>query len=218
MKHLVVVFAVLLTVPFFSISQTMESINKSLIDGLDEVAPFSEGLAAVRKGNKWGFIDRTGKLVIDFRDDIVWNPGANTSIRGVEGLKYPKFKEGLCIIKELKEEDIPYYGFINTMGKVVIEPNYLNVTEFEGSWALGIFCRKDFRGKNKFQLNIYDYTFTEVLLNRQGEIMWPISERQNILMSKRRYQTPDIRVKILSDDLLSVKNADGRWEVRKIDL
>ncbi len=33
----------------------------------DEVREYSEGLAAVRQGNRWGFIDYAGDLVIDFR-------------------------------------------------------------------------------------------------------------------------------------------------------
>jgi hypothetical protein len=218
MKDIILVFALLITAPYLGISQTVESMNKPTIDGLDWVAPFSEGLAAVRKGNQWGFIDKTGKLVIDFRGDIVWNANADTTKPGVEGVEYPKFKEGLCIIQEMKEEDIPYYGFMDTSGKVVIEPDYLNVTEFDDGKAIGIYGRKDFRGKNKFQLNIYDYTFTEVLLNTKGEMLWPIAERQNILMSKKRYQTPEIRAEALSDNLLRVKNEEGKWEVRKIDL
>ncbi len=38
-----------------------------------EVRDFSEGLAAVRKSDKWGYIDKTGKTIIDFKYTRVGN-------------------------------------------------------------------------------------------------------------------------------------------------
>lgn len=38
-----------------------------IIFTFDEVRPYSEGLAAVRMGDNWGFINEGGQLVIDFR-------------------------------------------------------------------------------------------------------------------------------------------------------
>lgn len=218
MKHIFLVFAVFMIVPLAGMSQTLKEINKPIIEGLDQAAPFSEGLAAVRKGTQWGFIDKTGKLVIDFRNDLVWNKEAIANQKDIKGIHYPYFKEGRCIIQELKEEDIPYYGFIDTNGGVIIEPNYLNVTQFDDGRAIGIYCKKTFRGKNNFQLNIYDYSFTEVVLNTKGEIIWPIAERENIQMSKKRYQTPEIRAKLISEDLLSVKNKNNNWVISKLEL
>ena len=202
--------ALVLIFPTFLFSQNVGEV--------DEIAPFSEGLAAVRKGNQWGFINEEAKLVIDFRDDLVWNKVVGPSISGVLSIQYPEFKEGRCLVKELKEEDIPYYGFIDTTGKLVIAPDYLNITAFEGGYAIGIFVRKTFRGQNEFQLNIYDYTFTEVLVNTDGEIVKPISERDNILMSKRRYQIPELKAKMLTPNLLAQKGKDNRWEISQLKL
>lgn len=58
--------------PFVMGAQTLETINDPTvkIKELDEVGPFSEGLAAVRKDGKWGFIDQEGNLVIDL--EVVW--------------------------------------------------------------------------------------------------------------------------------------------------
>lgn len=218
MKHRIIVLVVLLTVPFLVISQTIKSINRPTIDNLDEVAPFSEGLAAVRKGDQWGFIDKTGKLVVGFRDDVVSNPKADISKRGVEGVKYPYFKEGFCFVQKLDEEGIPHYGFIDASGKLVVEPDFLNLTQFDNGYAIGIFVRKDFKGKNEFNLNIYDYTFTEVIINTSGEMVWPIAERKNILMSKRLYKLPDLHAKMLTPELLANKPERGSWEVIKLDL
>ncbi|MGB5820736.1 MAG: WG repeat-containing protein [Saonia sp.] len=218
MKRLCVVFAVLLLLPYPGISQTMKEINKPTISALDEVAPFSEGLAAVRKGNQWGFIDKTGKLVIDFRNDVVWNKNADTTRTDVKGIRYPQFKNGLCPIQETKEDGILQYGFMAANGQIVIKPEYLNITEFEDGKAVGIYCKTTFRGKNNFQLNIYDYSFTEVVVNTGGEILWPIGDREGILMTKRRYEIPELRAILISKNLLAVRGKDSHWQIRKINL
>ena len=56
----VYLFAVLIALPFFGMAQTIHQINTSKIEKLDQIAPFSEGLAAVRQGNQWGFINEEG--------------------------------------------------------------------------------------------------------------------------------------------------------------
>lgn len=207
--------ALLIVIPFLGISQSVEEINRPTIAGLDEVAPFSEGLAAVRKGDQWGFIDREGNLVIDFRDDMVWNR-QESNLRGVSGIRYPEFKESLCMISKITDEDISLYGFINTKGETVIEPEFVNITPFENSHAVGIYARKTLRGKNEFQLDIYDYSFTEVLVNKEGEMIWPIQERQGIIMSKKRFKLPELHAKMLSEDLLAVWGTNNQWKVVKM--
>lgn len=42
--------------------KNMNNENKHL--EYDEVCPYSEGRAAVRKGEFWGYVDENGKLVI----------------------------------------------------------------------------------------------------------------------------------------------------------
>jgi WG containing repeat len=80
---------------------------------------FSEGLAAVRKDGKWGFIDKTGKFVISPQYDEVWS-----------------FDNGLCGVgvgewKTDKSEDLhsfsmPYldgkWGYIDKTGKYIWKP------------------------------------------------------------------------------------------------
>ncbi len=217
MRKLLFLALAALIFPLTGMAQTLETINKPTIKGLDAVAPFSEGLAAVRKGNQWGFIDKTGELVIDFRSDLVWNKNVGIDRNDVEGIAYPQFKNGRCMVLEVKDEGIPYYGFINTKGEIVVKPEYLNLTEFENDKAVGVFCRRTYRGKNNFQLNIYDYTFTEVVLNTKGEIIWPITEREGISMTKKRYEIPKLRAELISPELLSVKTDANGWEIRTIN-
>ena len=201
-------------------AQSIEEINVPTVKDLDQVTEFHEGLAAVRKGSLWGFIDQTGKLVIDFRDDLVWSENPMPNANGVRGMAYPRFSEGLCPVKAFREDEsnIPFYGFIDKTGKTVIQPDFLNVTPFRDGIALGIFFKRTFRGKNNFQLNIYDYTFTEVVINTAGEMIWPLAERENIMMEARRYQTPALLAHILSADLIAVESEKPprHWEIRNI--
>lgn len=189
------------------------------LDSVDEIAPFHEGLAAVRIGDQWGFINTDGVLVIDFRSDLVWNKEVRTEADDITGIAYPRFKDDRCMIKaRLDEEGIDVYGFINSKGETVITPEYLNVTEFDDGYALGILLTKTFRGQNRFQLNIYDYKFSEVILDLSGDIMLLITQRQNILMDKRRYELPRLNAKYLSKTLMAVKTDKNTWELRKINL
>ena len=83
---------------------------------------------------------------------------------------------------------------------------------------MGILLTKTFRGQNRFQLNIYDYKFSEVILDSSGEIMLLITQRKNILMDKRRYELPKLTGKYLSKSLMAVKTENNTWELRKINL
>ncbi len=64
----------------------------------DSAKGFKEGLAAVKLNGKWGFIDKTGKVVIPFQFSEAWS-----------------FAEGLAAVKLNGK-----LGFISKSGKVVI--------------------------------------------------------------------------------------------------
>jgi hypothetical protein len=218
MKQLLVLFAMLIILPWVSISQSIAEINTPTVMGLDQVAPFHEGLAAVRQGDTWGFINTNGELVIEFRDDLVWNENPDKNAAGVRGIPYPRFRDGRCPIRVMKaeEEGIPFYGFIDSSGEIAIQADFLNVSEFANDEAVGIYFQKTFRGKNNFQLNIYDYSFTEGVINTKGEMVWPLTERKNILMNARRYEIPPIQARMLEGKLIAVEVSSDNWEIRKI--
>ena len=71
MKSALLIFAVLLAIPYSGNTQSIKTLNTHLMEGLDEVTPYHDGLAAVRQGAHWGFIDMDGNLLIDFRGDLV---------------------------------------------------------------------------------------------------------------------------------------------------
>jgi hypothetical protein len=210
MKYSIAWLLLLLIFPFAASAQSENSVY-------DEIAPFNEGLAAVRVGNQWGFIDENAKLVIDFRGDLVWNQNADTNIPGVLGIRYPQFKNGRCMIQKLKVNNIPYYGFIDVSGEIVIQPEYLNITEFDQENAIGIYVRELFQGQNEIKLDIIEYIFTEVVVNINGEIVWPITEREHALTAKRRYEIPELKAKLIGKNLLVFKTKDNKWETKKLN-
>lgn len=74
----------------------------------DSIGKFSEGLAVVKKGNEYGFIDRNGKLRISMQYQ-----------------KAGEFSEGLVAIKLIDK-----WGFINQDEKIVIQPQFDSVSPF----------------------------------------------------------------------------------------
>lgn len=210
MKNIIITAFVMLMLPNVFHSQTVKNI--------DEIAPFSEGLAAVRQGNQWGFINEEGQMVIDFRNDIYWNKDADTSKKDISGVKYPMFNEGRCLITKIVEDGVPVYGFIDTKGNVVLEPQLLNVYPFKDGFTTAVLFEKSMKGKNEFNLDIYEFKFHDVMLDTSGEIIEFFNRRYNIQMTKRRYQMPAIGVKQLSAGLVAVYTQDQGWEVRKITL
>ncbi|MFS4491278.1 WG repeat-containing protein [Maribacter sp. 2308TA10-17] len=198
----------LLFFPLIAISQLTE---------IDEIAPFSEELAAVRKGNQWGFIDKDGVLVIDFRDDLVWNAEADTSAYGIKGIRQPSFQNGRCMVKTIIE-DIPVYGFIDTMGKLVVEHKFLNVNPFDDKYTTGIIYEKVFQGKNEIKLDVYKYKFHEVVMDTSGEIHEYLLQPENIQMRKSRYELPWLRSKLIAKNLIAIRGNDNQLEIHKLDL
>ena len=210
MKKYIITSFIMLMLPNVFHSQTVKNI--------DEIAPFSEGLAAVRQGNQWGFIDEEGTMVIDFRSDIYWNRDADTSKKDISGVQYPMFNEGRCLITKIVEDGVPVYGFIDTKGNVILEPQLLNVYPFKGGYTTAVLFEKSMKGKNEFNLDIYEFKFHDVMLDTSGEIVEFFNRRYNIQMTKKRYQMPSVGVKQLSDSLVAVYTEDQGWEVRKITL
>ena len=206
MKKLVVLLMTLATI----------GLSAQLPQSLDEVVPFHEGLAGIRVGNEWAFIDDLGTIIVDFRDDIPWNPGAQDSDDGIVAVKYPHFSNGRCIVK--KEVDgIIFYGFINTKGELVIKHEFLNVRPFENGYTTGVLFDKVYRGQNEFKLDIYDYKFHEVLIDVDGNIIDFMNRRYNIQLKKSRYKLPKIESKLLSTNLITYKK-DGAWELKRLNL
>tara|TARA_R110000868_G_scaffold136879_1_gene350040 strand:- start:20210 stop:20851 length:642 start_codon:yes stop_codon:yes gene_type:complete len=209
-KYIITALLAMFMLPNVFYSQTIKNI--------DEIAPFSEGLAAVRKGNQWGFINEEGTMVINFRNDIYWNKDADTSKKDISGVRFPMFNEGRCLITKEVEEGVPVFGFIDAKGNVVVEPQLLNVYPFKDGYTTGVLFEKSMKGENEFNLKIYEFKFHDVMMDTSGQMFEYFNKRDNIQMTKKRYQMPTIGVKQLSDGLVAVYTKDQGWEIRKITL
>lgn len=116
----------------------------------DEVKNFHNGLAAVKIGNKWGFINKTGQVVIDPQFDMV-----------------SSFYEGVAAIAI---ENM--VGYIDTKGKMVIEPRFRlkhesSLYEDSDNWNFseGLAAVIDFEKRE--------------YIDKSGQIVIPISARDH---------------------------------------
>ena len=62
--------------------------HAQILNDIDEIAPFHEGISEIKKVDQWAFINIKGIKVIDFRNDLV------SSKIEKNGLGYPLFKNG----------------------------------------------------------------------------------------------------------------------------
>jgi len=191
--------------------------SAQVLQNIDEIAPFSEGLAAVRKGKQWGFINQEGALVIDFRNDIYWNQKADNAKSDVTGTTYPVFNEGLCLIQQTVEDGVPVFGFIDKTGTVIIEPQFLNIYPFKNGFTTAVLFDKNFKGENEFKLKIYEYKFFDVRVSTSGEITDYLKKRDHIQMTVKRYEMPEIGAKILADDLVATYTNQQGWSIEKLE-
>ncbi|MBE7027163.1 MAG: hypothetical protein E7410_06365 [Ruminococcaceae bacterium] len=122
--------------------------------GFDEAGEFSDSLALVKKGDKTGFIDKTGKFVDIIKDDsytpispfnngVCWvqNAAEKRAILNIAGelvtdfdfVWTSDFSDGVCWASKDTGNDFKHInmGLINTLGEYVIEPGkYTDATPF----------------------------------------------------------------------------------------
>lgn len=77
-------------------------------DVYEDARPFADGWAAVRKGGKWGFIDREGTVQIDYRFDDARSFGQHLAAVKINGL----------------------WGYVSLKGEMAIAPAYLDAGSF----------------------------------------------------------------------------------------
>jgi len=201
MKRAIILLVTIAFIPFLGFAQTTES--------FDYISPFNDGLAAVKKDNQWAFINGKGDIVIDFRNDLV-------TTKTTDG-EYPVFKSDRCIIIK-KENEISYFGYINTSGKTVIKPVFLNATNFLNNVAIVLKLNKEKAGYNNvLGKNVIYYNYLEVIINANGEIKDILTKPTNVVLRKEKLKIPPkITSKFLSSKLVSVKNKKGSWTLKKI--
>lgn len=203
MKKVIILFALLVMIPMASYTQSIED--------LDYISSFNDGVAAIKKGNEWAFINNDGDIVVNFRTDLV----ATESLDG----NYPIFKNGRCLIVA-KKDGISYFGYINTSGKTVIAPRFLNATNFNDNMATALELEKEEIGKNPaLDKNIVYYKYYEVTIDTDGNIKNYLTQKGvNIALDKEFLRKPPtFTSKQISDNLVATKNDKGKWTVKKIN-
>ncbi|SDS17754.1 WG containing repeat-containing protein [Formosa sp. Hel1_31_208] len=192
-----------LLIPFITAAQPLE--------GLDFVSPFYDGLAAVKKNNEWAFINEKGELAINFRSDLVATPFGDDS--------YPVFKNQRCLISEI-ENGISYFGYIDVLGNIIIEPQYLNATNFENGRAVVLELMKEYVGKNDaLDKNVAYDKYLEAAIDTNGSVLHYVTpERYNVLLDKKFLKCPPtIRAKYISNTLYAHLNDDATWTLISIE-
>ncbi|NND62967.1 MAG: WG repeat-containing protein, partial [Flavobacteriaceae bacterium] len=169
------------------------------------IAPFQEDLAAVKKNNKWGFMDKEGKLVVGFRSDL-YTSGKKQP--------YPVFSSGLCQITKDKN-GIPHYGYINPKGETVIEPEFVDASTFNNNTAIVLKVAKEVLGENELLgKKVVSYAYNEVLINHKGETVKHLRGPFNLLYDKGKTKDfPKIKSHFLNENLVAVPGEKNSWSV-----
>ena len=203
MKKAVIIFLAVLLIPIFVISQT--------IDNLDYISSFNDGVSAIKKDNQWAFINKEGDIVVKFRDDLV-------TTKSDDG-NYPIFKNGRCLIVNNKD-GISYFGYINNSGQTVIEPQFLNALNFDNNLAMVLKLNKEIIGRNTaLDKNVVYYRYFEVTIDTNGNVMdYLTQEGINIVLDKKFMPSPpEFSTRLISDNLLAVKNKKRKWTIKNIN-
>ncbi|RKS53691.1 WG repeat protein [Gillisia mitskevichiae] len=183
------------------------------IKDLDFISPFKDGLAAVQRDGNWGFVDESGTLVINFRNDVAILPGEDK-----DKSKYPYFKEDRCLIQKI-EKGIPFYGFIDKSGKIVIEPVYINATNFKDGMAVVSELTKESLGTNDLlDKRVVNYSFTEIAIDKSGKLLYFLTDPQHVTLDKKYLRKlPKIKSTVLSESLIAIPSKTTKnWTIMKL--
>ena len=88
--------------------------GSAIAEGYSELSEFHEGIAGVSDGGKWGFVDKTGRLIIDLQFEMVG-----------------QFNDGLAVVQHNDK-----MGYINKNGEIVVPCNYRLCWDFQNGYAL----------------------------------------------------------------------------------
>lgn len=182
--------------------------SAQLMQDVEQIGSFNEGLASIKKGDQWAFMDTKGTIVIDFRDDLVVTENKD----GVPVA--PEFHDGRALISRL-EDDIKYYGYIDTEGKEVIKTRYVNATPFHNGFAIVMEFTKEVVGQNKLLgKDVVSYEVQEFVIDPNDKAMTPLLHPRNCVPEKMKSgKKPEMTTQFLSDRMVGVKLGDRNWEI-----
>ena len=186
-----------------------------IIRGVDEVTPYHEDLAAIKKENQWAFINKEGLKVIDFRDDLVSTIDEHfLDEKGISSVSYPLFKEGRCLIKKIID-GVYYYGYIDNNGKEIIAPQYVNATNFMNGYAIIIKFATIVLGENEaLDKRVVSYKLEEYVIDTSGKLIKYLDNARNSIPSNLKNNIPpEFESKFIAPHLIAVKSKDQKWDI-----
>jgi hypothetical protein len=202
MKKAIFILALIVLIPVSSFAQTLEN--------LDYVSSFNDDLAAISKDGQWAFINNEGDIVVNYRNDLVTTKSSDGD--------YPVFRDERCLIVN-ENDGISYFGYIDTSGDTVIEPQFLNALNFDDNLARVLKLRKDIVGRNTaLDKNVVYYKYFEVTIDRDGNVKDYLTQKGvNIVLDKKFLPNPpEFSSKQISDNLVATRNEKGKWTIKKI--
>lgn len=104
-----------------AVSSREQAINPQIValqPQFDAARTFSAGLAAVKIGRKFGYIDKTGKFIIRKQFDVA-----------------QPFSSGLAAVKMGRK-----WGYIDITGKLVIQPQFDQANDFSSDISALKIC------------------------------------------------------------------------------
>lgn len=187
----------------FGVAQSAENV--------DFISDMHENRAAIKKGNQWAFINTEGQIVINYRDDLV--------VSNNKSGNYPIFKNGRCIITQ-KKDGISYFGYIDVSGKTVIEPQYLNASNFQNDMAIVLLLTRTEIAKNTaLDKPVVSYDYFEVVIDLTGQVLTYLTlDPIHITLSPEYLRKPPIiHSKFINNKLFAVTNKEKKWSVVKVE-
>lgn len=194
---------------------------------------FREGLAMVQTSGdepKWGFISEDGKYAINaqykeatvFSDGLAWVVTENAAPAAIDKkgeLKFTLqdaeevriFKNGFAAFNVVNEEGEEKWGFVDKMGKVVINPQFSEVSNFsDGKCGVRNSDRKwgfiDTEGKI-----VINYQFDGANDYSNGKCVVTSDGKKGLIDKDGKYIiNPQFHDMIIDGDMYLV-NQDGKW-------
>lgn len=185
-----------------------------ILNDVDEIYPFQEGIAPVKIGNQWGFINKNGELVIDYRGDFVMTKNMTANLN--KPVYYPVFKSERCLIAKLKGAKY-YYGYIDKSGNEIVKPQYLNASNFVNGYAIVITESKTVVGFNKvLGKNVISKKIEEFIIDTSGEIVKYLENpRPDDVLDRKPKTPPAFHSKFIAPHMVAVQKRDEKWDIYK---
>lgn len=130
--------------------------NLAIPPKYDFACSFHDGLALVYSNNKNGFINRHGKNII--------------KMVSTQKIRYSDFSDGRAIVLKVGENNYKYrYGFIDTTGRYIVRPEYLDLTDFHDGIA-AFYAHSNLKHSRKAHAK--QTCYSRGLIDKNGHIIY----------------------------------------------